>query len=365
MSFDVFLIKTMTKIDHINEKAKSPCEQRCSHNIWYFLFFLLVFFPGFRDPYIVGIDSENYWEFFVSVQDIDIWDSNFEIGYTLLNQILSQVFDNQYAYSIFFPVALISVGLCLRFFKKYSVSLLFSVILFILMRFYDLHFSAMRQVIAIGFILLSYDYIIRKKIVCYLLTILIAASFHKSAIIFAPFYLINYIKLPKLTAKTSAIMFIIILLCLQPLKWIIFTFLSNVSWFNSYLLYFENDYFSSGIGTVFIFLLTMAVFLIATFYSKCPNCSEMKIREQHIFSYAVFVGIVILEISIVVAQLERIAQYFLQPLCIIVVNSLLSNKKYMVLLSVIIVLLISYITIHYLKDGWVKIYPYSLSLKRS
>ena len=80
-----------------------------SQYLVFFVFFACIF-SVFRDPYIVGIDSENYWDFFVSVHDIDVWDSNLEIGYTLLNQMLSQIFDNQYAYSIFFLLRLFLWG---------------------------------------------------------------------------------------------------------------------------------------------------------------------------------------------------------------------------------------------------------------
>lgn len=330
--------------------------------LFFILFLVGIIFVGLRDPYTVGRDSENYFLFFYSILDTDIFLTNFEIGYSLFNQVIAKLFGNDYAYPLFLATGVISVGGVLIFLNKYSQSLFLSCLLFFLLRFFDWHFSMMRQVIAISFILLSFKYIIENKIFYYILLVVCAAFFHRSALIFVPFYfLINIVRPPKLSPKIVILLNMTVLLLLKPIEYLIYTICNYIPQLNDYMYYLSNETFQSGIGTIIIFILFFALFVIILINNDdyCNKLSsDADRRINYIFSYSSLTGIIILAISIRVAQFERLALYFLTPICVMAINILLTQKKWKTLLAIIIILFASYVVIHYFKDGWVNIYPY-------
>ncbi len=120
--------------------------------------------------------------------------------------------------------------------EKYSQSVILSILMFLLLTNNQSTF-VLRQHIAIGITLLSYPYIIERKHIKFLLLMLIAFLFHKTAIIFLPIYYIYGIKSPKRTIILLSISFIVALFAMRFL----FMYLGGlVGGYDTYILDDEN-----------------------------------------------------------------------------------------------------------------------------
>ena len=102
-----------------------------------------------------------------------------------------------------------------RCFKKYAKNYYLASILFMALVFF-FSFTYLRQMFAAAIIGLSIKYIIERKFLRFCVILLVAFSFHNSAIIFFPMYFIANKKYSK--SKILIIMFICLLLELQALQ---------------------------------------------------------------------------------------------------------------------------------------------------
>ena len=113
--------------------------------------------------------------------------------YKLLVEFISYITNNE---QVFLAIIadLFSLG---RFIYKHSKMPFLSIFLYIGFNYFTFTFSGLRQAIAISIICISYDYIREQKLFKFLVTVILAALFHKSAIFFIPAYAISKIKLNK------------------------------------------------------------------------------------------------------------------------------------------------------------------------
>lgn len=160
---------------------------------------LLSILSGMRG-YDVGWDTRNYVFLFSRIQgfpfnNILLGDFGIEKGYVILEYIISIFTTNP---TILFLIIsffyMISVG---KFIYKNSEEPVMSYILFIALGFFTFSMTALRQTVAIGIILFSYEFIRNRKFMPYLLTVLLASTFHYSALVFLPAYFIAYKKFTK------------------------------------------------------------------------------------------------------------------------------------------------------------------------
>lgn len=146
---------------------------------------------GLRSPK-VGMDSQDYADYYSAGYD----DGYLEIGYEWLSRLL---FNNGFTYTgLFLVVAFITVFfITLSIINKkgndYSVSAL---LLYTLT--YGFLINGMRQGISCAIFLYSAKFILEKKPIPYVISIIIASLFHTSALILLPFYFFRYLSLPSL-----------------------------------------------------------------------------------------------------------------------------------------------------------------------
>lgn len=152
----------------------------------------LIIIQGFRSI-SVGGDLINYLEHYRLIQSADnVIEASqfgrFEIGYNLLTYILGDLglsFQNFMTLTSIFNIVILGYIL-----YKYSKLPYISYIFFLIIGVYDFQFSGLRQSIAMTWILLSFQYIVSKKLLKFLLTILLAVSFHVTAL---PFIIIYFL----------------------------------------------------------------------------------------------------------------------------------------------------------------------------
>ena len=145
-----------------------------------FILLLLIFLDGFR--WNIGTDWRSYYDYFSS-HSID---SYYEIGYSLFSFFISSLTDN---YTIFILIIAIIQYFTLAFFiQKFSINPLVS--LCIAYSIYLPLLGMNRQFIALSITLVSVVFIVKRKIIPYILLIVCACFFHKSASFFFPAYLL-------------------------------------------------------------------------------------------------------------------------------------------------------------------------------
>lgn len=142
-------------------------------------FIILTFISGFRDV-SVGTDTESYQSIFLKYV-YGLPDYHSELGYAYFNKLIAMLSSNPQAIIIASSI-IINLGV-MRFIYKNSPNAWLSVYLYITLFFYFFSFNYTRQFIAISLVLLGWNFLKDKKIITFLIFVILATSFHTSAII--------------------------------------------------------------------------------------------------------------------------------------------------------------------------------------
>ena len=204
----------------------------------------------------VGGDTIGYIEFFEkSVRDYSLFDlittNLFEVekGYKAYVKLLSYITDS---YTVYFLITgIITFGTLYRFSLKYTKNPFVFFFLFISLGTYSFFITGLRQSLAITICLWAVDFIKDRKPIKFILAVILASLFHKSAVIFFVAYPLSSIK------RYDWILFIYLVLTVVLI--IGFSFFQNV--FNELLGYTYNIE-ETGNGGIFMLLV-----LVLTAYS--------------------------------------------------------------------------------------------------
>ncbi|MBF1442292.1 EpsG family protein [Prevotella pallens] len=126
-----------------------------------------------------------------------------EFGYVGLNWLIAHITNNRYIFIFCYTICMYAI--IIECFKKYAKNYYLASILFMALVFF-FSFTYLRQMFAAAIIGLSIKYIIERKFLRFCVILLVAFSFHNSAIIFFPMYFIANKKNSK--SKILIIMFI-------------------------------------------------------------------------------------------------------------------------------------------------------------
>lgn len=175
--------------------------------------FQMIFLIGFRDVSI-GNDTQHYltrFNIYKTKELTQIFSDNFqEYGYSLLIKITAAIYDNFDFFKII--VAVITIVPIVITILKCSKNPFLSLLIFIAFDYYAFMFSGMRQGIAYALCILSFLCIQNKKPIKFVLVVLLAAQFHKSAYIFLPAYWIANIKMNRYTLVGLGLIFIVVVI---------------------------------------------------------------------------------------------------------------------------------------------------------
>lgn len=165
---------------------------------------VLILVAGLR--YRVGTDYPAYYKGFLSYAE-DFWNSLKDLdepGYRLLCYILA-FFTKEPAVSIFFA-SLVTLGISLTVIYKHTDKILLAILFFVFLGCWHNSFNAVRQSMAATVAFCGFQFARDKKFVKYLLIILIAFLFHRSAIIMLPLYFLinNNIKIKNILLLIAA-----------------------------------------------------------------------------------------------------------------------------------------------------------------
>lgn len=177
------------------------------------LLIALAFLPLFLVSalrYNVGGDYIGYERIFKNVTEgVDIYA---EFGFKVLNQLVVWYSDNiQWVYAISAAVTLL-----LLFYEIFrdSPSPALSLFLFVAMGYFFSSFNILRQFIALAILFAGFRFLKERKFLPYLLLVLVAMTFHKTAVIMIPLYFL----LPLRMKQSYQITFCVLGLCLLPFR---------------------------------------------------------------------------------------------------------------------------------------------------
>lgn len=163
-------------------------------------FFWLILLQGIRST-AVGTDVPGYLDLFHKVQNVnnvlDLAYNRYGNAFAWVTKLIANITGSDQGYLIIMSCAIqIPIALVIN---KYSKNKLMSIVVYICMGFYMVTFCTLRQSLAYSLCFLSYYGIKERKIVRFLIPVILALMLHISAVVFIPAYWIYQIKTKRAT----------------------------------------------------------------------------------------------------------------------------------------------------------------------
>lgn len=282
--------------------------------------------------------------------------SGSELGYIAIVKLLSYVTDNfQWVIICCACIAVIPIWKLYRN-ERYFGFLM--VVMFINIAPFSMYFSGLRQAMAMAFVVPCYHYCKEKNIKKYLLMILIAWLFHKSAFILLLMYPIYHLRLKKQIHM------------LYLLPGIALVYIFNMPIFK-FLLWFIGDYMDryadgireTGAYTVLLLLTIMLVYAFLIPDSKRLDSDTVGLRNLMVLS------VFLQTFSGVHSIAMRMNYYYLLFIPLLIPRIIVcGNLKYRTLIKLSIICMILFFTFYYFYKAYtgsdiLNVYPYKSFLQ--
>lgn len=319
-----------------------------------FSFVILFTISAFRAPH-VGTDTANYIHGFnlIASQDFESIFSivRWEIGYTLLNKLISLVSNNSQA--IIIVTSFFILFFMIYAIKKFSTNVVFSLYLFITLYYYFASFNLIRQFIAIAILLVGYEFIKERSFWKFLLTVIIASLFHQSALIFIMLYFLYGIRL---NAKK-------IILIIFGFVFLIYSFDILIKFFLKlfpyYQVYLDTAYFE---GAGLLVPLISASILLFGLFIKVTNSTDKEFDFLLIImALSLLIGIFSMKVSLFnrFGYYTNIFNILFIPKAI---TSVREKKLRIIYYYVVFSITMAYFLIRFVVEGWHGVTPYEFFL---
>lgn len=265
---------------------------------------VLLIFMGLRSNSLGSTDTLNYYNQMKRAISCRTWSEYktdvFEYGAQALFFLLSRVCKEPQGILIF-SSAFYIVSI-FYFVSKNSDDIPLSISMYITMGLFMFHLQGMRQSIAMCICLFAYEFAKNRKIIGFIITVLLAASVHQTAIVFLPVYYIAGMDFNRKNIILSAGASIALI-----------AFADRIASFANY--WFDMSYTrvltSGGFITLFFYI---AVIVIVYIYNE--NILEEK-HEKTLFYIFVLGTVCFMARYVGAAMAERISYYFLFPIIVL------------------------------------------------
>ena len=199
-------------IQHFIIKKNHFDYQKKNQRALLFFFVLMTILVAFRHESI-GKDTRNYiyyFERFSSLSWKKCGTESLEWGYAYFNKIIS-LFTNEPQLFIVIT-AVVTFAMIYPTYKRLCVDSSLTIVLYVTMSTFVMAFSGIRQMLAIGIGFLAYECTRRKKLIPFLLCVILAVAFHTSAFILMFMYPLYHAKITKkwLFAVFPALVFVFV-----------------------------------------------------------------------------------------------------------------------------------------------------------
>lgn len=172
---------------------------------------------------------------------------------------------------LFFVVTFINITLITIALGKYTKYPVVALLCYYGILYFNLEMIYIRQATAVALCFFALQYIPSKRIVPYMIFILLACTFHRVAALMIPLYFLLNIKLPSWTYL--AIVGLGAVIMLAGIPWIQTIFLTVAGWLGENYaekaeVYTENAMFAVNRGLSLGFILNLAIFVVIIFFKE-------------------------------------------------------------------------------------------------
>ncbi len=247
----------------------------------------------------IGADTPGYVSSFLNIRNYtfsELFENEFrhEKGFLLYEKIISLFTDN---YTVYFLItSIILFGILGRFAYKYSGNVCVFLFLFVSLGTYQFYLTGLRQALAMSICMLAFDYVKNKKVCKFILYVIFASLFHRSAIIFLIVYPLCNLKKISSTIMSYGITTVGLLI----------SFTSFNDFVND-LLGYEYGVEQTGNGQIFLILLS--IFMLYSLYNV-PKIKKRGINTVPIMHLS-FITIMLWVLRLVSRVAERPSYYFI------------------------------------------------------
>ncbi len=326
----------------INNIGKEKKESKPNKTCLYIIIVILIIISGFRNLSYIRGDEFNYRHTFdrIVILKQKVIDKDTDIGFWFLNYILTLFTKNNQA--LIWICAIITNFLIVKNLYKYSNYFNFTLFLYITLGIYLGSFNIMRQYLAAAILFQGINYVIDKKMFKYIICVLIAASFHFSALIMLPMYWIVHIKNKKKLYFIISIIGIIFFIAFSPI-------IGKLGVLFNKLLSYQEQYESRElrVSVIRILVIVLPIFLMITQYKKIIS-KDPKLEIMFVYS---FINMIFMLCSYKYLYISRLYPYFgLYDIILIPeLIYLIKNQKNRIIILLIIYIL--YFTFGYIDAG--------------
>ena len=208
---------------------------KINYRPYWFLCIFLIFIAGLR--YMNGGDTHNYYSFFLESRDLEslterhFSDSRYQPGFILLVAFCKSL-GNSFVVQQIVEALFINIIL-FKFIKKNCSAPYIAVLMYFILNYFEYNMEVMRESMAIGFGVLMYLALEKKKYVFTIIFFMLAYSMHVSALILAFFPFLMRVRYNK--------KFLVLVLALAVLVPFIYISIPNITYYIS-IIFNQEDW---------------------------------------------------------------------------------------------------------------------------
>ncbi len=336
--------------------------------VYALLIFLAILIPsvlaGLRE-YGVGTDTKGYITYvFEKMQKISTIDQFFdyvktadtEFLYVLFNFIISRFFKDINVMYFFMHLLLLAItyfGFA-KLFKEDRKYIAFFYLIYLIL-YYNRSLNLYRQSVAISIGLFSYFYIMKRKLIMFIVTILLGMGFHKTMLLMTPLYFVY----PSFTSlkNISHIKFFVIFLTIFGLSFVSYPIINalivNGIIDNKYDAYINQ--FVANLSYFDFIIKVLAILIPVILYKKKVMSDSTLVFYMRTYC----LSLTILGMAFVFGNMQRISYYYAFAILLFYKSLLMKidkDKRLMLFVLIIACLLYSWLTNGLM--GWNETVPY-------
>ena len=286
-------------VEEVTPIQKKQTKRYINKRFWWLMLAALPMFMliGLRHS-SMGADTGSYQSFFERIQFLT-WEESLEfeeleVGFLIFQKSLTYVTSSPFVYQcIYAGIYMLSVVSFANRMKSENFSYLY---FFATIGIYTFMFTGVRQCLAMCICLFSYRFVQNRRIIKFVICVLLAFTFHKSAMLFIVVY---FIYNRKLNVLNTLVYTVIGALCFFNIDLV-------QEWFNDQLDY---DYGVEATEGGYVFTIVIAVITIFAVV-MILNYKKLDVESRGMINVG-FVALIFWVVRIATRVAERPSYYFL------------------------------------------------------
>lgn len=253
--------------------------------------------------YGIGFDYISYLPIFEQIHATEwgaLFTLPFEFGFLAFTKLLMSISASPvFLYAVY---SALMVGIVAVAIYRCSVLPWLSFFLYVALHFYSQSMNLLRQALAAAIVLLAIEFLKNKRPVPYMALILLASSFHKTALIMIVVYFIAWLPLNKITISIYAAGTFLALLLSDLIMSLVLQFI--------YSNYQPGSIYYEGSSFMFVVVLIILMIAVLALAPKLLRLDKRSIVLLNCMVYGLFFSLLFIRHFI----LERFAVYFTNTL---------------------------------------------------